>query len=456
MDWGKNNVNAGPLPEMKEICIDHFVGKDLDSTAFFLSHAHTDHTVGLETEAFLERLKEPGIKLYCQAITPILLGDFERYLGGEAGIEELVRCGKLVPLDAEKTVEIEIPAKTSSYFVELTLLPAGHCPGSVMFLFESGSKRILHTGDCRISVDDLKVMRHLHVGPLSSGHVKSIDHLFVDSTFCSKNAEVFPDRRIAFEEAINYVRNHLKRGDKYYIKLKFAARFAHEYIIQELFKVFRHKIHVNKNRFMIYEQIPGLRDCVTLSPSTPFHLCDKTAQAETRSPIMKKGGFLTVCYSMHSSLTEIAKMIDYLKPVAVTPVVKPNGCSMQEVQEALISLCAWRFEYEDYQSGKSHLMTEDSVSCDKSPRPLDGNEDAEECCISLPKRAKIDESNSKWNYCFTPSPTKSANSSRENSPEIIADVLDFSTLDNNPGTSKVANNLKHTWRKQDFHENHGF
>jgi hypothetical protein len=39
--YGENNVNVGPLKEIPEICIDHFFGKDLKSTAFFLSHAHT-------------------------------------------------------------------------------------------------------------------------------------------------------------------------------------------------------------------------------------------------------------------------------------------------------------------------------------------------------------------------------------------------------------------------------
>jgi hypothetical protein len=40
---------------------------------------------------------------------------------------------------------------------------------------------------------------------------------------------------------------------------------------------------------------------------------------------------LSVCYSMHSSLQEIVKTIDYLKPRIVTPLVMPCQSTMEEV-----------------------------------------------------------------------------------------------------------------------------
>lgn len=33
--------------------------------------------------------------------------------------------------------------------LSVTTVPAGHCPGSVMFLFEQNDKKILYTGDFR-------------------------------------------------------------------------------------------------------------------------------------------------------------------------------------------------------------------------------------------------------------------------------------------------------------------
>jgi len=46
---------------------------------------------------------------------------------------------------------------------------------------------------------------------------------------------------------------------------------------------------------------------------------------------MRRGNTLTVCYAMHASLTEIGQMIDYLKPTAVTPLVKPIRVDPSEV-----------------------------------------------------------------------------------------------------------------------------
>ena len=47
-DYGDNNVNAGPLKELKEICIDRFSGNDLLATTFFLTHAHCGTVVTIQ------------------------------------------------------------------------------------------------------------------------------------------------------------------------------------------------------------------------------------------------------------------------------------------------------------------------------------------------------------------------------------------------------------------------
>ena len=57
------------------------------------------------------------------------------------------------------------------------------------------------------------------------------------------------------------------------------------------------------------------------------------SEEENRSTISIKFPWtvLKVCYAMHSSLNEITKVIDYLEPKVVTPLVIPKNSSLKEV-----------------------------------------------------------------------------------------------------------------------------
>jgi len=56
------------------ISIDRFDGDNLKSSAFFLSHCHSDHMVGLESNDFYQKLKSHmNIKLYLSNVSKVLL-----------------------------------------------------------------------------------------------------------------------------------------------------------------------------------------------------------------------------------------------------------------------------------------------------------------------------------------------------------------------------------------------
>ncbi|CAL8138248.1 unnamed protein product [Orchesella dallaii] len=452
--YGENNINTGPLKEIPEICVDHFFGDDLNSSVFFLSHSHTDHLVGLETNAFVRRLNQPGVQLYCHPITPILLGSFERYLGGVDGINNLIKNRKIIPVDTNKPFKIRIPRVPVALEVKVTLLPAGHCPGSVMFLFETSKTRVLHTGDFRLTLDDLKGMSYLHD---ENGKSKPLDHLYVDTTFCSQSASLFPNRKEVLSEAIEELRNWISLSALHIVHISFAAKFAHEYILLELNKLLDQKIHVKPERREIYKHIPELYNCVTLDNRTQLHLCGDRSCVENgnsitwrlssmwytsrakadRRNILWRGKNLMLCYSMHSSLEEIAQTIDYLKPKIVTPLVLPVRSKVTEIYEALKSSSTHGFKFEDYRSTRDDFggssvpdapcpIEQDETDCgnamDVDEDEDDTNTASQSTLESSPevKRKKLDQdSKLVWQFRFSPSPkSKSSQGSSDDSQNV--------------------------------------
>lgn len=119
------------------ICVDAFrYGKVEGQNAYFLSHFHSDHYIGL-TASWCHG------PIYASKVTCNLM------------LQQLKVDPKwVVPLEFEKKVEV---SNTKGVFV--TMLPANHCPGSSLFLFEKvvgknkdgspRSTRILHCGDFR-------------------------------------------------------------------------------------------------------------------------------------------------------------------------------------------------------------------------------------------------------------------------------------------------------------------
>ena len=119
------------------ICVDAFrYGKVEGQNAYFLSHFHSDHYIGL-TSSWAHG------PIYASKVTCNLMRQVLR-----------VDAKWLVPLEFEKKVEVP---NTKGVFV--TMIPANHCPGSSLYMFEKvigknkdGSPRmtrILHCGDFR-------------------------------------------------------------------------------------------------------------------------------------------------------------------------------------------------------------------------------------------------------------------------------------------------------------------
>lgn len=117
------------------ICVDAFrYGAVEGQKAYFLSHFHSDHYVGL-TASWSHG------PIYCSKVTGNL-------------VRQQLRVDPKWVVDLDFEEKTEIPGTQG---VHVTMIPANHCPGSSLFLFEkemtkgpnSRLQRVLHCGDFR-------------------------------------------------------------------------------------------------------------------------------------------------------------------------------------------------------------------------------------------------------------------------------------------------------------------
>ena len=123
------------------ICVDAFrYGAVAGCNAYFLSHFHSDHYIGL-TSSWSHG------KIYCSRITANL-------------VRQQLRVDPKWVVDLEWEEKVEVPNTQGVY---VTMIPANHCPGSSLYLFEKETapskaapsnakprvQRVLHCGDFR-------------------------------------------------------------------------------------------------------------------------------------------------------------------------------------------------------------------------------------------------------------------------------------------------------------------
>ena len=117
------------------ICVDAFrYGAVEGCNAYFLSHFHSDHYIGL-TSSWCHG------PIYCSHVTANL-------------VRRQLRVDPKWVVDLEFDKKVEVPGTEG---VDVTMIPANHCPGSSLFLFEKvvgkgknpKMQRVLHCGDFR-------------------------------------------------------------------------------------------------------------------------------------------------------------------------------------------------------------------------------------------------------------------------------------------------------------------
>jgi DNA cross-link repair 1C protein len=260
------SVFRGNILEYPGLIIDHFSPSNCRrGRAFFLSHCHKDHMSGLDSKDLLIALKELNLSFYCSEVTQALLendSDFAhiRKFLKSLPIEEPTRLTLAPYRDDDKLM-----------IVTVTLLPAGHCPGSVMFLIQGSSGNVLYTGDFRLTVDEVKKFDALHVA--GSSRPLQLKTIYLDTTFCHPKSSNIITRDETRDVIIKKVKEWLSQDTSNVVHLN-CCSYGYEHIFVSLANEFHCKIHVPPWKLKTYSILPSVHECLTDNGThTRIHAC---------------------------------------------------------------------------------------------------------------------------------------------------------------------------------------
>lgn len=277
---------------------------------FFLSHMHSDHTVGLSSTWCRP--------VYCSPITAYLL---HRHLQVSKQWIRALEVGEshILPLD-------EVGRETMT----VTLIDANHCPGSVMFLFEGYFGTILYTGDFRFTPSMLKEPA-LQLG-------KPIHTLYLDNTNCNP-ALVLPSQQEAARQIVELIRKHPQHN----IKIGLYS-LGKESLLEQLALEFQTWVVLSPRRLELV-QLLGLADVFTVEEKAGrIHAVDHMeicrsavlrwnqthptiAILPTSRRIYRSHPDIHIIpYSDHSSFSELRAFVAALRPCQVVPIVSRQPC----------------------------------------------------------------------------------------------------------------------------------
>ncbi|XP_058445408.1 protein artemis-like [Malaya genurostris] len=320
---------SGFIKEIPGISVDHFIERNrTESVAFLISHCHSDHMRGLDLPDSL-----PG-PLYASPISAVFLK--HRF----PQVTENV-----VVLNIGDQTTICLDRENNARRVHVTAIPAGHCPGSVMFLFENENQQhILYTGDFRIAAKDLRNIKAFKD--------LCLETVYLDSTFFNPSYDYFPAQSETLARLVTLCSKWLDFNNRNVISLKLSATFGSEYLFMELYRQLKEKVHVQHREWQQYRYLASLDQCVTPEATAArIHACSGTGtfrqadqlhcqpELDYRNimvirPSAMRWRHLTakdpfckilrsdreeyaICYSNHASYGELVDFLRYLRPKQV-------------------------------------------------------------------------------------------------------------------------------------------
>ncbi|XP_027190427.1 uncharacterized protein [Cicer arietinum] len=234
-----------------------------------------------------------------------------------------------------------------------------------MFLFEGKFGNILHTGDCRLTLECLLNLPDKYVGRKGKNPRSPLDCVFLDCTF-GNFSRPMPTKLSSIQQVVNCIWKHPDASTVYLT----CDLLGQEDILVQVSQTFGAKIYVDKaknpecfknlvvtvpeilcedpsSRFHLFDGSPRLyeraqaklveakttlqTEPLIIRPSAQWYACDEFSDVEnTRKKRMNEAikdqfGVWHVCYSMHSSKEELEHALQLLSPswvVSTTPTCR--------------------------------------------------------------------------------------------------------------------------------------
>jgi DNA cross-link repair 1A protein len=336
--WGGRAAAVIPFRPWQQVAgtnflVDRFCNLPPSTPAnkhWFLTHFHADHYKGL-TSKF-----NRGI-IYCTPVTAALVKLQLRVR------PEFIRE---VPIGSSITIE----------GTRVTYLPANHCPGAAMILFECPGRRpLLHSGDCRLASTLLPQLPQLE-------NMRGNIDLILDTTYCDPQY-TFPTQAEALNFAVDAVKAEAFNPKTLFLFGSYTI--GKERLYLQAAKVLNCKIYVSATKKKILDclDLPPdeaallttddsetnlhavplwmvsqkhmaktlkyyrgrFTNIVGFQPTGWTHTRDTTSTKAGRR--RQKGTLITysVPYSEHSSFSELKEFVEWLKPRSIIPSVNNDG-----------------------------------------------------------------------------------------------------------------------------------
>jgi DNA cross-link repair 1C protein len=154
------------------------------------------------------------------------------------------------------------------------------------FLYEGPFGTVLYTGDFRIAKGDSRKFQAFMSNPSRPEYgLKTIDHVYLDCTFCTDSAKTFPSRQTSVDITIDLVSSWIAKSPEHKVLFTLAGRgFGAEFLFVEVYRKLKLQVHTSDFKHQIYSNLSDIKNAISRQRTTSIHACETMVSAFSSCP----------------------------------------------------------------------------------------------------------------------------------------------------------------------------